>query len=168
MTTITLPSAPHWPVVSQHPNVAPAALKRYAELHYLPRLVKLWQAVEEATGYKWRCTSYWRKSPSHVTGSAIDIAPDIAPASESRYAVSNMSDPVLYKRVQLIRDLQDLALDWPYDDEFIFGIFIEPDHLHMQMFTRRPTDTAALLVVKWKVPKPIYSDTMDRMKLPMI
>lgn len=167
MPLTTIKFAPSWPIYSQHPNVSPA-IKTKAERLYLPHLVKMWQEIEGITGYKWKCTSYWRESPSHVTGSALDIAPDVRPSAAKFYAVTNMSDPVLYKRTKLIRSLQRLAATWPYSQRYVYGIFIEPDHLHLQIFTRRPQDRQAMLVVKWKVPKPVYHDTTERMKLPMI
>lgn len=167
MEVITLPGAPDWPVVSQDPEIPSSQLKQYAEAHYLPVLIRAWQAVENETGYKWKSTSYWRKSPSHVTGAALDIAPDVSPRSAKHYAVTNMSDPVLYKREALIRDLQNVAADWR-PGPYIVGIFIEPDHLHMQVFRRTPGDDRGMIIVKWKVPKPVYGDTLTRMKLPLI
>lgn len=156
-----------WEVFSQHPNVAPAHEKAYAEQHYLPALVKAWQAIEQQTGYRWKCTSYWRMSPSHSTGAALDIAPDISPSSEKFYAVNNGSDPVLYKREAMIRDLQAVAQAYPHHKDYLVGVFIEPDHLHIQLL--QPEEGAGgMRIVKWKVPKPVYGDTAERMQLPLI
>lgn len=155
-----------WDVLSQNPDVAPAHEKQYAEKHYLPELVKAWQAIERETGYRWKCTSYWRLSPSHSTGAALDIAPDIASNSTKFYAVNNNSDPVLYKREEMIRDLQRVAADYPVHKDYLIGVFIEPDHLHIQLL--HPEEGAGgMRIVKWKVAKPVYGDTESRMRLPM-
>lgn len=161
-----LPGARNWPIVSQDRGIAPPEVTREAEEKALPALVALWQAIEQATGYRWRCTSYWRKSPSHVTGTALDIAPDIDSASEKYYAVNNGSDPVLYKREALVRDLQRVAKTFSLP-AFNAGIFIEPDHLHLQLF-HRESGSPPTRVFKWRVPKPVYGDTLQRMQLPLI
>lgn len=155
-----------WPIVSQHPNVAPFAQREYADTHYLPKLVKLWKLIETVTGYRWRSTSYWRRSPSHSSGCAFDIAPDIAQSAAHFYAVTNMSDPVLYKRQQLIRDLQRVCLLAPDFTNVTMGIFIEPDHLHLQILSRTVA-TQKCRVIKWKVIKPVFPDSESRMALPM-
>lgn len=156
-----------WEVYSQHPDVSPPHEKIYAENNYLPKLVAAWQAIEQGTGYRWKCTSYWRMSPSHSTGAALDIAPDIAPSSEKFYAVNNGSDPVLYKREEMIRDLQRVAADFPIHPDYLVGVFIEPDHLHIQLL-QSEEGAGGMRIVKWKVPKPVYGDTESRMRLPMI
>lgn len=155
-----------WPLVSQDKSVLSPEERSYVDQNYVPDLVRAWQAIERATGYRWKCTSFLRKSPTHGKGQAIDIAPDIAPSSEQYYAVTNGSDPVLYKRTKLIRDLQTAASIFP-PGKFSIGIFIEPDHLHLQVME---LDNAgdSMRVFKWKIPKMIYSDSLDRMDLPMM
>lgn len=155
-----------WEIVSQDRSLFPLSVVRNAEKHYLPSLTRLWQAIEAETGYRWRCTSYWRKSPSHKTGSALDIAPDIADIDKPRYAVYKASDPTLYKVRKLLRSLQRVArrgIDSPYN----LGIYIEPDHLHLQVMQTPPDEDPRIEVFKWKIPKPVYGDTLSRMKEPM-
>jgi hypothetical protein len=164
----TLMNAKDWVVVSQDPNIASPSDKAYAEKHYLPELVHAWQCIERYLGYRWKSTSYWRRSPSHHKGIALDIAPDVSPSSATLYAVTNQSDPVLYKRTQLIRGLQAVAREFTtLDPTLSIGVFIEPDHLHMQVFERSELFTP-MRIVKWKVAKPCYPDTYDRMRLPMM
>jgi len=124
-------------------------------------------AIETETGYRWRVTSFIRESPNHKMACALDIAPDIARDSMKHYAVFKQSDPVLYKRIPLIKDLQRVChYENPYSDTR-FGIFIEPDHLHLQVFDVYPGQTSDIRLFKWKQPKEIYPDTLDRMELPM-
>lgn len=157
-----------WPIVSQHPTVADPSSKAESEREYLPELVNAWRAVEKGTGYRWRSTSYWRMSPSHSRGISLDIAPDISPSDEAQYAVSYGSDPVLYKREKLLRDLQDVCASYTsLNQQYSIGIFVEPDHLHMQVFLRSDLITPMRLY-KWKVPKKEYADTLTRMELPLI
>jgi hypothetical protein len=156
-----------WPIVSQHPNVANPTLKKFAHANYLPELIEAWKHIERTSGFRWKSTSYWRKSPSHSKGYALDIAPDIAPSATRHYAVTKMSDPVLYKREKLIRQLQDAAATWKGDDRYTVGVFVEPDHLHIHLL--KPDGQGGdMKIVKWKVPKPTYGDTLERMKLPLI
>lgn len=154
-----------WPIVSQHPQIAPVDERKHAERVYLPLLIRLWQLIESGTGYRWKSTSYWRNSPSHRRGYALDIAPDVAPSAAMAYAVSKRSDPVLYKRTALIRALQRVAQNNALPG-YTAGIFIEPDHLHLHLFP--PTPGPKIRVAKWKVPKESYPDTLERMKLPML
>jgi hypothetical protein len=158
---------PGWPVISQDPDVARGAKKVFAERNFLPELIRAWQHIEGVTGYRWKSTSYWRRSPSHRHGVALDIAPDISPDAEKFYAVNNGSDPVLYKREKLLRDLQ-LAAETFKGGKYQVNVFIEPDHLHMQVMKYTSTDDRPMAIIKWKVPKPIYGDTFRRMKLPII
>lgn len=133
-------------------------------MKYLKFLLKLTTAIEMETGFKWRVTSFIRSSPNHSTAQALDIAPDIAPDSLRYYAVTNKSDPVLYKRLPLMRALQRVCALYdpaPYDA----GIFVEPDHLHLQLFA--PVSKPHVKLIKWKQPKPVYPDTEQRMMLPM-
>lgn len=155
-----------WPLVSQDASVVNANDKRYIMDNYIPDLVRAWAAIEQTTGYRWKCTSFLRQSETHSLGQAIDIAPDIAPNSEQYYAVTNGSDPVLYKRAKLIRDLQTVAASFP-QGKFTIGVFIEPDHLHMQVLAPN-AKLGPMRIFKWKIPKPIYKDTYDRMALPLI
>lgn len=154
-----------WDICSQAPNIAPPSRKRWAETYWLPELIKAWNDIEKVTGYRWRCTSYWRQSPSHKMGYALDIAPDIHPDSASHYAVNQGSDPVLYKRGILIRKLQKLN-DLPTESKFNLGVYIEPDHLHLHVLTKDQPQTYRIF--KWKVPKPVYSDSINRINLPMM
>jgi hypothetical protein len=160
----------YFPIHSQNPEIG-GSKKRFAEDNYLPALIFLWYLVEQYTGHRWKCTSYWRDSPSHQHGYALDIAPDIAPHASKYYAFSHRSDPVLYKRLPLMQALQRLARDprlgarhWP----FTFSTAVEPDHIHLSLFARdnRSSDQN-VSVLKWKVAKPLYPDTYERMKLPM-
>jgi hypothetical protein len=122
--------------------------------------------IEAESGFAWHATSYWRRSPSHRFGCSLDIAPDIADKSKDFYAVYRRSDPVLYKREELIRILQR-AVHKFRDPNFSVGVYIEPDHLHMQVYPFKDAMGRARLF-KWKVPKLVYPDTLQRMKLPMI
>lgn len=140
----------------------------HAEVNYLPILLEMWRTIEGITGYRWRATSYWRDSPSHRTGCALDIAPDFSPSAYNKYSLSRGSDPVLFKRPQLVALLKEAANELPiykYDT----GIFIENDHLHLQIapvrdITRRPRNIVAV----WRRYKPIYSDTVSRTDGPHI
>jgi hypothetical protein len=53
------------------------------------------------------------------------------------------------------------------DNSLSIGVFIEPDHLHMQVFERNELLTP-MRVFKWKDPKECYPDTYERMSLPMM
>lgn len=131
----------------------------------LQDFVPLWLAIEAATGHRWRCTSFVRRSPSHQHGVAIDLTPYVTDRDLQHYSVTKMSDPVLYKRVPMIRALQRVAQNFlPKHGDI--GIFIEPDHLHIQRFTA--SEPPRVELVKWKQPKFTYPDTLQRMKLPLI
>lgn len=151
--------------VSQDPSVAAPAQLMQLQTMFLPQFLRIWIAIERATGYRWKCTSLIRDSPSHELCQAIDLAPDIAVSARPYYAVTNRSDPVLYKRLPLIHALQTLVDvnfgPWP------MGIFIEPDHLHIQILKPSPAVTHRVHVVLWGQPKPIYADTLERMRLPV-
>lgn len=160
----------HFPIHNQAPNIA-GDKRQFAEENYLPALIFLWHMVEKYTGHRWKCTSYWRDSPSHRHGYALDIAPDIAPHAQRYYSFNHRSDPVLYKRTPLMVALQRMAQDpllsarnWP----FVLSAAVEPDHIHLSLFgpdSRRGAQNVSIL--KWKVAKPLYPDTYERMKLPM-
>lgn len=154
-----------WEIVSQIPNVASPSKKAHAERVFLPELIKAWDDVERVTGYRWRCTSYWRLSPSHKEGYALDIAPDIHENSKRYYAVTHMSDPVLYKREKLMRQLQQLN-DLPTKSKFTLGMYVEPDHIHMHVLQKEGNQTYRIF--KWGIVKPVYKDSAVRSKLPMI
>lgn len=154
-----------WDVYSQNPSIAHPSRRHWAETYWLPELIKAWNDIEKVTGYAWRCTSYWRFSPSHKMGYALDIAPDIAPFAESAYAVNKGSDPVLYKRGALIRKLQNLN-SLPTESKFNIGVYIEPDHIHLHILKKDQAQTYRIF--KWKVPKPVYGDSSERIKLPML
>lgn len=163
-------TARQWPIISQHPSIAPSeAVRTYAESEYLPKLIHAWQAVESITKYRWKCTSYWRNSPTHQHGEALDIAPDISDASNHLYAVTNGSDPVLYKRTSLMRALQRVCESMPWTS-YLVGFFVECDHIHIQLLQRTPEQEAAglnAIVIKWKQTKDAYSDSSERILLPM-
>lgn len=149
-------------IINQNPE---ALVDRHVPKIALPVLIKAMQDIERMTGHRWKVTSYVRESPSHRTGYALDIAPDISPAYAHMYAVTLGSDPVLYKRVPMIRALQEYAAR-ATPKRFTIGVFIEPDHLHIQLFD--PQGAPEVRILKWKQPKPVYSDTNERMKLPLI
>lgn len=154
-------------IVSQDPT----ALKTNFDstvISYLPQFIALWRDIERATGHRWKCTSYIRNSPSHRMGHAFDLAPDIAPNSQQYYAVYNNSDPVLYKREKLILDLQKLRSRDYSNGMNKIGIFLEPDHLHVQVLAPNGGGNYPVNIVKWKIAKPIYPDTYQRMELPVI
>jgi len=130
----------------------------------LPMFVLIWNMVEKVTGHRWKCTSYIRDSPTHIKGHAFDLAPDIDSPSLSAYAVTRKSDPVLYKREPLIRALQRLRTI-RFSPDCNVGIFIEPDHLHIQAMALTSGNPTS--IVKWKVEKSVYPDSGQRMKLPM-
>lgn len=138
---------------------------------YLPSLLTVLNTIEEICGYRWQITSYARNSPSHQRCISLDIAPDISPSAAHLYSANQKSDPVLYKREVLIRKLQTVASHFNTGGgpalDFPVGIFIEPDHLHLQVFDSLP-DNRQIVVVKWKQPKSCYPDTMERIKLPLI
>lgn len=146
-------------VPSQHPDL----YKGPNFSLYLSWLVRVWTAVEEYTGHAWKATSFIRDSVNHSTGCALDIAPDIDPASAPYYAVTHHSDPVLYKRIPLMRALQKLCADVD-PGRYSVGLFVEPDHIHIQLFI--PEGEPVIQVYKWKGPKEVYADTRGRMDLP--
>lgn len=154
-----------WDIVSQIPNVASESKRKYAETFWLPELIKAWDNVEKVTGYRWRCTSYWRLSPSHKEGYALDIAPDIADGSAQYYAVNKGSDPVLYKRAVLIRKLQKLN-DLGVTSKYNIGLYIEPDHIHIHVLQKEVPETYRIF--KWRILKPVYADSAKRMSMPLI
>lgn len=150
------------------PNQDISALKGnsllYVADHYLPLLLKTWKEVEVFTGYRWKPTSYIRQSPNHQFGTALDIAPLFTPDAERLYSVHRKEDPFLYKRGVLLRKLQALIrearLDMVARNNVV--VVVECDHLHMQ-FMRNSLPS----LVKWKQPKPIYSDSFINQNLPM-
>jgi len=152
-------------IINQDISAIPANKIPYVRQEYLPILLHVWKIVEDTTKFRWRATSYIRSSPSHRQGIALDIAPDIAPTSKKFYAVTNMSDPVLYKRERLIRLLQKAVRRLPIY-KYDVGVFVEPDHLHISLFRRRGKPSNRLF--KWGIYKPVYPDSSRRMKLPLI
>lgn len=156
-------------IVSQQPHAIQEQYRAATVVKFLPQFIAIWAAIEQATGHRWKNTSYIRDSPSHRRGQAFDLAPDIAKDSEMQYSVTHNSDPVLYKREPLIRALQSLKdVDFSGDGSNKIGLFIEPDHIHVQILSPNdPAQTNATSTIKWKVAKPLYPDTYDRMGLPM-
>jgi len=137
--------------------------------------IAVWSDIERVTGHRWRCTSFLRKSPSHDDGNAFDLAPDFSPSAQLLYSASQGSDPVLYKRPQLIRALQLLKLNDYFSDfpgsttghRVGMVIAIEPDHLHVGRVVLGPTNTTPTVILKWRVVKPVYRDSAARSRLPM-
>lgn len=150
--------------VSQQPDIfrGPHSVLR----EYVAEFVPFWAALEQATGFRWKSTSWLRDSKSHAKGYALDLAPDIIDRDWSLYSVSRMSDPVLYKRTRLMRDLQGLHHSY-HPRRFSVGVYVEPDHLHVHLM-KSSDGFPQVRVFKWKQPKPIYKDTFERMKLPML
>lgn len=153
--------------LSQNPNVLTSDIRSEVVPFYLPQFLKIWMDIEKVTGHRWRMTSYLRQSPSHKRGHAIDLVPWIASDSRKFYAVYNNSDPVLYKRQPLFTALQKLKnVDYSKNRFNDMGIFVEPDHLHIQVLAFNPQQ-ARTSIVKWGIPKPVYNDTYSRVKLPV-
>ena len=153
-----------WTIISQKPKALRIPLP--AANSYLNELLTVVGMIEQATGHQWDITSYIRNSPSHKFGISIDVSPSFTPAARSQYAAFRRSDPVLYKRTPLIRSLQSLAAMMSPPGLHDVGVFIECDHLHIQLF-RMEAQKPRIRIVKWKAPKPLYSDTHERMRLPM-
>lgn len=154
----------NYKILSQDPTVLSSAQRAYVVPNFLPQFIEFWHDLEKVTGHRWKCTSYLRQSASHSRGHAIDFAPAIAPSARKDYAVYNGSDPVLYKRAPLVHALQKLK-NKRYGPKNSLGVFLEPDHLHVQILSNLGTQHP-LSVVKWGIPKPIYGDTYKRMALP--
>lgn len=129
----------------------------------LHKLINVWMHIEKITNFRWKATSFLRTkmAPSHRDGSALDIAPDISPESAHLYAVSNNSDPILYKREKLMRKLQLAINSYPPDPRYDIGVFVEPDHIHIGLF-RRSWDVPVVRLFKWKNVKGIYPDSFIR------
>lgn len=126
----------------------------------VPALLAAWKAIERATGFRWRCTSFIRQSYSHKLGHSLDIVPDMTPQLQELYATSRKSDPILYGRPELFRRLQRLVGTKPPGD-YTVVIAVESDHLHVQI------QSAAGLppgyrIWKWAAPKGCYVDTNER------
>ena len=156
-------------IVSQQPGILPKMQRDRAVELYLPQFLFLSRDIQSATGYRWKNTSYIRKSPSHQLGQAFDLAPDIAKSSESHYAVYQQSDPVLYKREALVKKLQTLRDRWYSPNHSnTMGIFIEPDHLHLQVMAVGKGERYPTSVIKWQVAKAVYGDTIERMARPVL
>lgn len=160
-------------IISQHPLALKGSDRNDVVSSWLPIFMYVWREIERVTSHRWKCTSYIRNSPSHSLGQSMDLAPDIAPSAMSNYGVYRQSDPVLYKRVPLIRALQSLNFD-PHTDEYLIegipsyvgiGLFIESDHIHMQILSKDES-AQRFSVVKWGIAKPLYSDTYQRKVLP--
>jgi len=156
-------------VINQDPRVISPADMRSLKQLYFPAFIRFWSALEGVTGHRWKATSLIRDSISHSIGQAIDLAPEIAARDENKYGVYRNSDPVLYKREPLIRALQSLMpIEFVPSKQFSLGVYIEPDHLHIQAIHRIETGLSKNKLVKWGIEKPIYPDTSTRARLPMI
>lgn len=154
-------------LVSQKPSVVTDEDKLFSAKYLLPGFITFWRDLESATGHRWKCTSYLRDSPTHSKAQAIDLAPDIAPNDAHLYGANKRSDPVLYKRLPLIQSLLDLRDNVYLPFNLVLGVFIEPDHLHVQSILPSPRATTPTVIVKWKGPKAVYPDTFQRMELPL-
>lgn len=92
---------------SQDPDSLPDKQSRqYMFQNYMPLYSFIWKLIEMETGHAWRNTSLLRKSYSHVVGQAFDLAPEIAEGDKQYYGAYNGSDPVLYRRLPLLRALK--------------------------------------------------------------
>lgn len=132
----------------------------------LPVLLKAMQLVETVTGHRWRVTSFLRASPSHSKGISLDIAPDIASSSRRFYSVFRRSDPVLFKRGVLMRQLKRIPRRFFNDSSFAIGFFVETDHIHIQLFDRADPSfhgVNGFVIAKWKCDKSsVYPDSRQR------
>lgn len=160
-------------IVNQDPSVISIPNLRQLSTCYLPAFLSFWASLEKSTGYRWYASSLIRDSISHEVGQAIDLVPDISDKSWGQYAVNKGSDPVLYKREPLIRAIQSLLpieffSESKGGEPYALGIFIEPDHLHVQVIKKEPNKVPHNRLIKWGQPKPVYQDTYSRMKLPLI
>jgi len=135
----------------------------------LPILMKVWNLVEDYTGFLWKATSFIRSqnAPSH-NGNALDIAPDITKADQSKYSLSAGSDPVLYKREPLMRALQAIAAEVHPDYSYDVGIFVESDHIHIGLFIPEDRSNPEIRIYKWGALKESYGDTRARASLPLL
>lgn len=131
------------------------------ERSYLSRLRGIKTAIESATGYTWRETSHIRLSPSHKDGTSLDLAPMIAENDKPHYGVYRLSDPILHKRPTLIKQLSSVIHSVPTTFPYSIGIFIETDHLHVQIFEKRVKPPFHILC-PWGMPKYEYPDTTLR------
>jgi len=153
-------------IVSQMPSVITSGDRIKSTMDYLPQFLLFWHDLETATGYRWKNTSYIRDSPSHRMGQAFDLAPDFTAEAAATYAVGRNSDPVLYKRIALWEILKTLrSNDYSGDASTKLGVFIEPDHLHLQVLSHAGGGEFPTNIIKWRIAKPIYPDTYERMKL---
>lgn len=159
-----------WQVINQEPSALMGNTDPDIVSANQAKLLDLADEIEQECGFAWKVTSFVRNSPSHRMAISMDIAPDISDSSANLYAVTHRSDPVLYKREPLIRALQRVAKrlnETPSDDNCL-GIFIEPDHLHLQIYPATEWQPfGSVKVVKWKIAKSDYPDTHERMKLPL-
>jgi hypothetical protein len=153
-------------IISQQPDIVSEAAFRTSISQYLPQFIQFWKDLEQATGFRWKCTSYLRDSPTHKKGQAMDFAPDWDPKDAHKYSANQGSDPVLYKRQWLFQRLKLLRRNNYGRGNNHMGIFIEPDHLHVQVLKVSPHHFPTS-VVKWQVAKPVYPDTYRRMQLPI-
>lgn len=155
-------------IISQDPSAVSNDDQIVSATQFLPAFLRYWAALERVTGYRWKCTSYLRQSPSHSRGHSFDLAPDIALGAQKHYAVYNGSDPVLYKRGILLRKLQSMKNLRFIEDPYFLGVFVEPDHLHVQVLMKEPGQVESTKLYKYKQLKAVYSDTASRIKLPML
>lgn len=129
----------------------------------LSALLEINEAVNNATGFDWIVSSYFRDSPSHKKWGALDLAPLVAVRDRPKYAFYAGQDPSLDLRPVLFRRLsravKSIRRNFPFD----FGIFIENDHLHVQLFERTDASAPRIgMVCKWGKPNPLYLDSAAR------
>jgi hypothetical protein len=96
------------------------------------------------SNFKWKLTSWIRNSPSHKTGLAFDIAPDLL--ENKTYGVSRRKDPFLNFRKDFIVKLK-LIQPFLINQDFIPVIFVESDHLHIYLYENN-SDNRNLLSTK--------------------
>jgi len=148
-------------VPSQHPHVP----GRRVVQSTLPIMIASLNLVKQYTGFDWKVTSFLRESPNHSKGTALDIAPKVKQSDLQHYAVTHRKDPVLYNRLPLIRALQKLVHNETPQGGFDIGLFIEPDHIHIQLFEPENPARTRFYVCKWKVAKSCYHDNESRLAL---
>lgn len=147
-------------ILSNEPDaISPARLERVVPVT-LPILLKAWTLIEKATGYKWKCTSFIRHSPSHAKGHSLDLVPDFHPSVKSAYNGSSMSDPIMHSRPELFAALIPFS-DVRIDPHYNVVAAIESDHIHLQVI-KGYSYPNAFTVLRWKDFKPVYKDTVYR------
>lgn len=127
----------------------------------MPILASVWQAIQRATGYRWRSTSFIRRSPSHQKGHSLDLVPDMDPELTESYSGTHRSDPILHSRLELIDALLPLThIKFSNDADVV--IAVESDHLHLQVVKIGSQGPFPTNILRWQTLKPVYADTVER------